>query len=214
MGLHRDGENFGLSPFESEMRRRIWWQIVLIDVMYAMLSGLGRSLLPQGWNTRKPSNLTDTEMFPSMETIIPRETPTDMIYCMISYELGKLLMQNSALELVITQNGDVAQDLPDETEINKARKCIDDADSIITQMLDKHYDPLLEPLHQLAKSIKVMFLANLRELVCAPQEQPEWGTEVFTAKDNVFKLSVTTFERILTLCQGGGVDDPFQWMGK
>ena len=25
MGLHRDGEQFNLSPFETEMRRRVWW---------------------------------------------------------------------------------------------------------------------------------------------------------------------------------------------
>jgi hypothetical protein len=27
MGLHRDGEQFGVPPFETEMRRRVWWSI-------------------------------------------------------------------------------------------------------------------------------------------------------------------------------------------
>ena len=27
MGLHRDGAQFGLPPFETEMRRRLWWQV-------------------------------------------------------------------------------------------------------------------------------------------------------------------------------------------
>ncbi|KAG9513030.1 hypothetical protein KCV07_g9087, partial [Aureobasidium melanogenum] len=31
MGLHRDGTAFGLKPFETELRRRIWWQICIID---------------------------------------------------------------------------------------------------------------------------------------------------------------------------------------
>lgn len=214
MGLHRDGETFGLSPFESEMRRRIWWQIVLLDSIYALMSGLGRSLLPQGWSTRKPSNLTDAEMSPSMTAITPRDKPTDMIYCLIAYELGKLLMENSALELAITHNGEASQDLMGDAEINKARKCIDEADSTMTQILDKYCDPSLEPLHQFAKSTKAMFLANLRELVRAPQEQPEWGTEVFTSKDNLFKLSVAIFERILTLCQVRRGDNPFLWISK
>ena len=31
MGLHRDGTAFGLKPFETELRRRLWWQICIID---------------------------------------------------------------------------------------------------------------------------------------------------------------------------------------
>ena len=27
IGVHRDGVQFGLSPFDTEMRRRLWWQI-------------------------------------------------------------------------------------------------------------------------------------------------------------------------------------------
>jgi len=27
LGIHRDGAQFGLSPFETEMRRRLWWQV-------------------------------------------------------------------------------------------------------------------------------------------------------------------------------------------
>lgn len=32
LGLQRDGEQFGLSPYEVEMRRRLWWHIVHLDV--------------------------------------------------------------------------------------------------------------------------------------------------------------------------------------
>ena len=31
LGIHRDGSHFGLSPFEVEMRRRLWWQICVLD---------------------------------------------------------------------------------------------------------------------------------------------------------------------------------------
>jgi hypothetical protein len=27
LGIHRDGAQFGLSPFDTEMRRRLWWQV-------------------------------------------------------------------------------------------------------------------------------------------------------------------------------------------
>lgn len=31
LGIHRDGSHFGLSPFEVEMRRRLWWQVCVLD---------------------------------------------------------------------------------------------------------------------------------------------------------------------------------------
>lgn len=31
IGVHRDGIYFGLVPFEVEMRRRLWWQVCLLD---------------------------------------------------------------------------------------------------------------------------------------------------------------------------------------
>lgn len=32
LGVHRDGLHFSLPPFEIEMRRRLWWQICILDV--------------------------------------------------------------------------------------------------------------------------------------------------------------------------------------
>lgn len=33
LGLHRDGTHFDyLSPFEIEMRRRVWWTLCMLDV--------------------------------------------------------------------------------------------------------------------------------------------------------------------------------------
>ena len=32
LGLHRDGEQFGLAPYDTEMRRRVWWQVCVIGM--------------------------------------------------------------------------------------------------------------------------------------------------------------------------------------
>lgn len=31
LGMHRDGSSLGLSPFDAEMRRRLWWGICILD---------------------------------------------------------------------------------------------------------------------------------------------------------------------------------------
>lgn len=40
MGLHRDGSLFGLSEIECEVRRRVWWHIMYLDVQGAIATGL------------------------------------------------------------------------------------------------------------------------------------------------------------------------------
>jgi hypothetical protein len=40
MGLHRDGSLFGLSEVDCEVRRRVWWHIVYLDVQGAIATGL------------------------------------------------------------------------------------------------------------------------------------------------------------------------------
>lgn len=35
LGIHRDGSHFDISPFEIEMRRRLWWQVCILDARAA-----------------------------------------------------------------------------------------------------------------------------------------------------------------------------------
>lgn len=66
IGLSADGTTYGLLPFEVEMRRRLWWQIVLIDSRLAEVSGAGPTLLTYPWATKLPSNINDSDLFPDM----------------------------------------------------------------------------------------------------------------------------------------------------
>jgi hypothetical protein len=54
MGMHQDGELLGLGPFESEMRRRVWWQILQIDTKFATMS-VSSCLLSSSWTRNKAS---------------------------------------------------------------------------------------------------------------------------------------------------------------
>ena len=43
MGIHRDGAQFGLAPFETEMRRRLWWQVCTIGILTCSFQLVDRS---------------------------------------------------------------------------------------------------------------------------------------------------------------------------
>ncbi|KAF3762012.1 C6 transcription factor domain protein [Cryphonectria parasitica EP155] len=89
MGLHRDAESLGLPPFEVQMRRRLFWQLVPLDGFAGQHSGTGISMPPNTWDVKKPLNLDDDQIYPGM-TQQPEEVKgaTDMIYVLMRVELS------------------------------------------------------------------------------------------------------------------------------
>ncbi|KAJ8129365.1 hypothetical protein O1611_g4267 [Lasiodiplodia mahajangana] len=173
MGLHRDGEQLGLPPFEVEMRRRVWWQIILIDTVYALMSGLGQSLLPRSWDTKKPSNIHDADLYPTMTTLQPRNGPTDMIYCLVCYEVAGMIIDTPNLEAVVLGNETGLSDAAPPEVIEKARRRIHQLDLTISNILDNYCDPSMGPIHQLAAKMRLLLIGKCSELICPARDQPE-----------------------------------------
>lgn len=213
MGLHRDGEILGLSPFDTEMRRRVWWQIILLDAVYGMLSGFGQSMLPRHWDTKQPRNVNDADLFPTMTKVESREGPTDMVHCLISYEIARLLSDFPGLENIILQN-ELAQTRPPSAELDAAQVRITELGISITEILRKYGDPTMGPIHELAAWQGRMIMTKLEELVQPPRDQPEWGTEVHTPKDNLFKIAVKGGEHSLEMYRQCARTGTFMWFGK
>ena len=99
MGIHRDGTNLGLGPFETEMRRRIWWQLVFLEFRTAELSGSQHTGSIGTWDVQVPLNVDDSDLYPGMKQLAVKDRGTEMIFCLTRYELGqfwktKLLTKN------------------------------------------------------------------------------------------------------------------------
>lgn len=90
MGLHRDGSFLSLPPFETEIRRRVWWQLKIIDGDLAELTGSDKFGI-NDTNPRKtllPSNVDDSEIFPGSPRIpTSQDKATDMIFCSLRFDL-------------------------------------------------------------------------------------------------------------------------------
>lgn len=90
-GLHRDGSNFNLLPFETEMRRRIWWHITLLDARASEDHGADPSFHDHFFDTKLPLNVNDEDIWPEM-TDPPHEQPgaSDMTFTLLRFELGSM----------------------------------------------------------------------------------------------------------------------------
>lgn len=69
MGLHRDGTLFGLPPFDTEMRRRLWWQICILDSRGSEYHGYEPIVAggQRNFDTRMPLHVNDVDISPEMK---------------------------------------------------------------------------------------------------------------------------------------------------
>ena len=72
-GLHRDGQHLGLSPFDAEIRYRLWWHICILDMLCSGDQGTDSQIQPGMFDTRLPSNVDCDVLTPSL-TEMPPET--------------------------------------------------------------------------------------------------------------------------------------------
>ncbi|KAI9042809.1 transcription factor domain-containing protein [Aspergillus affinis] len=89
MDLHHDGENKGFSPFEVEMRRRLWWHICIIDTRAAESDGSAPCILESLFDTKLPTNVSDANLDPDMgRAPQPQIGKTEMLFSLIRLEVS------------------------------------------------------------------------------------------------------------------------------
>lgn len=88
MGLHRDGTEFGLTPLETELRRRLWWHICFLDNRSSIYHGCEPIVNRSSFNTKFPLNINDSDLTRDMTKPPPeREGATEMTFCLIRCEI-------------------------------------------------------------------------------------------------------------------------------
>src|SRR5213079_1777539 len=87
IGIHRDGATFGLKPFETEFRRRLWCHVCLLDFQSA--EEIPCELSTAFYDTRIPLNINDDDISPgSTETPEERIGCTEMTFCLLRYAVA------------------------------------------------------------------------------------------------------------------------------
>ncbi|KAK6367947.1 hypothetical protein LTS17_010100 [Exophiala oligosperma] len=99
IGIHRDGARLGLSPFESEIRRRLWWHLLSRDGRAGEDYGLqDTEHLLLSCDVPLPLNVDDADLYPDMKELPPeRKGWTGMTFDLINIELVKAAQRLSAL---------------------------------------------------------------------------------------------------------------------
>ncbi|KAG5813363.1 hypothetical protein H9Q74_012743 [Fusarium xylarioides] len=102
MGLQSENINARSSVLEAEMRRRLWWSLVLFDSRVSALGDHKPTSLSPGWDCALPMNVSDSEL--REETKNPpkvQEQATEAIFAVVRSELGEYI-RNSPFYIAFT----------------------------------------------------------------------------------------------------------------
>lgn len=122
MGYHRDPDHFpGISPFEGEMRRRIWTTILQLDLVLSLEMGLPRSATDTHIDTKLPRNLRDCDFEEDTTELPPPRPETEWTPVLPLIVRGRLI---SALGLICDVNTDI--NAPSYDTVIKADALLED----------------------------------------------------------------------------------------
>lgn len=191
MGLHRDGEMLGLKPFETEMRRRLWWQIIMLDSKYAILSGLSHTLLPRGWDTKEPKNISDVDLLPTAtQPIQDHEGPTDMILVLAVSKIAKNLIQAPDMEAILILDELESKTPVQNEKIEQYRAIVRGLKEDFESLFQRFSSPTAGDLHKLARQLGDHIMSKLFPLIHSPTEGRDSHGEVPDQSSNTFRVAV------------------------
>lgn len=95
LGLQRDGTHFKhLTPFEIDLRRRVWYSILALDVRASEDQGTDFTIQHGSFDTKLPWNINDDDIdVDTKETPIERQGITDMTLPIITMESSNISRQ-------------------------------------------------------------------------------------------------------------------------
>ena len=92
MGYHRDSRSHSrISPFEGEMRRRVWAIIYQLDVLLSFQLGLPSMIPAEHCDAEPPSNLNFSDFFPNTAVLPPPRPLSDHTSILYFILKGKIM---------------------------------------------------------------------------------------------------------------------------
>ncbi|KAI1335583.1 fungal-specific transcription factor domain-containing protein [Xylariaceae sp. FL0016] len=103
MGYHRDPRNFKeISPYDGEMRRRVWTMLYHLDLGLSGQVGMPRNIKDAVVDTAEPRNLLDSDLDPDMIELPPARPDSEPTPVLISIAKNRLARMCGAVSDLVT----------------------------------------------------------------------------------------------------------------
>ncbi|MCJ1313113.1 hypothetical protein MMC25_006790 [Agyrium rufum] len=164
-GFHRDGALLGLSPYETERRRRIWWQLQHMEMAVSVKSGSFSFTLSAQWDAKLPLNIEDEDITPNMrEPPKEREGLTSMSYCLWTYWV---LQEQRSFRRADGSSFGFTWPADKSLSVTEKNELIYRLQNGLNKRFVQHCDPL-RPLDMLVQVCVRVFICAMRRLTLHP----------------------------------------------
>ncbi|KAL7629455.1 hypothetical protein AAE478_000975 [Parahypoxylon ruwenzoriense] len=91
MGLHRDGEAYGLTPLETHVRRLIWHQLCFLDIRTCEAQGPKPVIRRDDYDTKLPLNCNDEDLTSAVAPPESSDVWTTSTLALIRFEINEMM---------------------------------------------------------------------------------------------------------------------------
>jgi hypothetical protein len=195
LGLHTDAGCSKMSPFDAEIRRRTWWQLVFLDGHASKLTGAPFPTWLTTFDTKLPVNISDSEMSPMMtEMPISKDGMTEMAFCAMRYETVQMIRNAPALNFHV-EDGTGSSRAPSVAKYIEAKdKAIEQLQQIFEKKYLQHCDATI-PLQVLILYMARSVVLTMKIMAHHPRNYPDNGLSMpQSERDMLFKMCVEELE--------------------
>ncbi|KNG45191.1 hypothetical protein TW65_08029 [Stemphylium lycopersici] len=190
LGIHRDGSHFGLPPFEIEMRRRLWWQVCILDARSSEDHGCDPTIVEAQFDTKMPLNVNDSDIYPGM-TEFPEERKgfTDMTFCLLRFEIANIMRRI----VYIPPGPNKCTEFFANLTIEQKEKWISDCHAAMEEKYLKNCDMTL-PICWVTATISRLIMSKMWLIIYHPHQRKDGGATL--PQETKDKLFITSLENI------------------
>ena len=191
LSLHRESTWSGISPFTREIRRRLWWQLIDLDIRNIEDRSSDPFILQTSFDTKKPLNINDDDMDPeSMEPIAERKELTEMTKTRVSH-----LVWEYAFRIGFTPPGREDPENPSNiSPLERNTNLIQELEAILEKEVLIHCDPA-RPIAWVTSVVVRLIGARMRMAVYHPNLHDMRGmVQQYVSRELVLRTAVENLE--------------------
>lgn len=191
IGIHRDGTHFGLTPFEVEMRRRVWWQVCILDVRASEDHGCDPTITEQTFDTKMPLNINDVDLDPQTKASPPERVGcTDMSFSLIRCEVANTFRR---LNYIPPGSPRVCGDFFASVSLEDKERWITECHQRLEQRYLQHCDMTI-PMYWVTATVSRLMMSKMWLMVYHPLQRQNGGKSL--TSETKEKLFITSLENI------------------
>ncbi|GAM35336.1 hypothetical protein TCE0_017f03597 [Talaromyces pinophilus] len=215
IGLHRDGASLQLSPFDTEIRLRLWWHLCVLDSRAPEDQGFQPTVDVMNRGLRLPLNVNDNQIYPGMKHLpVESQGWTEMSFFLIQTDSCRLLHPILSIQEQYSANAflnitETRHLIHEHGRILMAKYGMAPGDAAPTDLSRIAFQ------HTAIARKKMEFVLQLREEITMRKKKDAQDDAISDVHKQSFKLACDALEcsRVL-LKEGMTSGSGFQWFFK